>query len=160
METQVPIGTLSLRPSTAGSLHRALIQLSTLQRTYRQNRLWKTIGDLCDKEPLFRFVRICHWVSNRDPLSGDGQRLEIPHKIICLPDDRGSRFTWEIARISLKRALRLVESCSWCQYFDDFTLKHCDQLLVLNLPSLRYSSRLMADVNLIIFKMATLQNQI
>lgn len=46
----------------------------------------------------------------------------------------------------------------WC--LDDFTLKYCDQLLVLNLPSLRYSSRFMADVNLIIFKMGILQNQI
>lgn len=46
----------------------------------------------------------------------------------------------------------------WC--LDDFTLKHCDQLVVLNFPSLRYSSRFMADVYLIIFKMATLQNQI
>lgn len=66
------------------------IQLSTLQRTYRQNRLWKAIEYHCDKEPPFCFVRICHSVSNRDPLPGDGQRLEIPHKIIFLPDDRGS----------------------------------------------------------------------
>lgn len=49
-------------------------------------------------------------------------------------------------------------SGAWC--LDDFSLKHCDQLLVLNLPSLRYSSRFMADVRLITFKMATLQNQI
>lgn len=55
---------------------------------------------------------------------------------------------------------RLVESGAWRQYLDDFTLKHSDQLLVLNLPSLRYSSRFMADVNLVIFKMATLHNQI
>lgn len=152
----MPIGTVSSRPSTTRTLHQALIELSTLQRTYRQNRLWKAIGYLCVKEPLFRFVRICHWVSNRDPLSGDGQRLEIPHKIICLPDDRGSL-------LHMRDRTHLLEasyetSGVWC--LDDFTLKHCDQLLVLNLPSLRYSSRFMADVNLITFKMATLQNQI
>lgn len=34
--------------------------------------IWKAIGDLCDKRPIFRFNGKRHWVSNRDPLSGDG----------------------------------------------------------------------------------------
>lgn len=90
------------------------------------------------QRPLFRFVRKRHWVSDRDPLSVDDQRLEISSTILLSGEgdlcDKGSLF-------HMRDRTRLHEASTetggvWCLAsvlitIAEFTLKYCDQLFYL-----------------------------
>lgn len=61
--------------------------------------------DLCDKRSLLHFDRTRHLVTNRDPLSGDGQLMKnSPYSLLrfCCPVTNDLNFVWEIVcRVAL-----------------------------------------------------------